>query len=318
MSIKTAITICVVFCALHLSAQTCYTISNRTNGNGNPGTCGSPSCSGNTKTGHIDVSFGASCPGIIPSLQLISVTSGSLPNPFCFDPGNCISAGTVRYCFRGNNLPSSGFMTLRLTQGASVWNCSYGVNGGLGTVLPVRLSYFDTKLQDGNVHVKWRTEQELNNERFEIERSNDNKTFTSIGNVRGRGTSYFPVDYAFDDVSPLKGVSFYRLHQIDIDEKSSYSVVKRVDNRIEGIQLKQLFPNPANEKITMQLIANKLTKVHVVIINSLGQQVISEDKRLSIGEQNWTINLERIKAGVYELILTTDMGGIISEKFIAI
>lgn len=298
-----------------LASQTCYSISNRTNGNGNSGTCGSPTCSGNSKTGHIDVSFGASCPGVIPSLQLISVTSGPLPNPFCFDPGNCISAGTVRYCFRGTNLPASGFMVIRFTQGATVWNCNYDVNGGSGTVLPVQLSYFDSKLQNGKVLIKWRTEQELNNEKFEIERSDD-KTFTVIGTIRGQGNSSLPVDYEYTDASPLQGVSFYRLKQIDIDGKSSYSTIRKVDNRIDGIQIKQLFPNPANETVTIQLTTNKPVQLHARILNSSGQLLISESKRLQSGDQIWPINLHRLSTGVYEIIITNNEGDVLSERLI--
>lgn len=299
-----------------IDGQTCYTISGRTNGNGNPGTCGSPGCSGNGKTGHLDIGFGASCPGTIPTLQLISVTSGPLPSPFCFDPGSCLSPGTVRYCFRGSNLPNAGSMVLRFTQGATISNCSYSVNGGAGVVLPIQLSYFDTKLQDGMVLIKWRTEQEIDNEKFEMERSADNKTFTVIGSVRGQGTSYSPVNYDFKDVFPLKGISYYRLKQIDIDGRSSYSFIKRVDNRINGIEIGQLFPNPANETVTIHLMTKKSIQLHARIINSSGQQVLSEHKKLLQGEHNWQINLHLLAAGMYEIIITTDDGDILSEKLI--
>ena len=312
-----AIFLVLTFFPFHqLSAQTCYTISNRTNGNGNSGTCGSPACSGNSKTGHIDVSFGASCPGIIPSLQLISVTSGALPNPFCFDPGNCISAGTVRYCFRGSNLPSSGFMTIRLTQGALAYNCSYSVNGGSGTILPIKLSSFDTKLQNNTVLVKWTTEEELDNERFEIERSDAGKIFSVIGTVRSLGNSMLPVNYEYKDESPLKGISFYRLKQIDIDGHSSYSSIKRVDNRISGIQIRQVFPNPVNDKANLQIVADKAMMVYVRVYNNEGKQVIIEQRALHAGEQNWQLNTSRLAAGIYEIIIISENGNEISERLI--
>ena len=316
MGIKKIVTVSAVLFSLNLSAQTCFTISNRTNGNGNPGTCGSPNCSGNAKTGHIDVSFGASCPASPPTMQLIAVTSGPLPTPFCFDPGNCISPGTVRYCFRGTNLPSSGFMTIRLTQGASNWSCTYDVNGGGGTILPVQLTNFETKLQQGNVLVLWRTEQEFNSEKFEIERSSDNKIFTSIGSVRAQGVSNSAVNYEYRDAAPLKGVSFYRLKQIDTDNRFSYSLVKRVDNRINGIQIKQVFPNPATDKINLQLIINIPQIISVKIFNSSGKQVIGEQRKLQAGEQNWQLDVSRLPAGIYEIIIGSESGAKISERLI--
>jgi hypothetical protein len=306
-----------VFVVAQSISQTCYTISNRTNGNGNPATCGSPNCSGNAKTGHIDVSFGASCPGIIPSLVLVSVTSGALPSPFCFDPGNCISAGTVRYCFRGNNLPASGSMVLRLTQGASVWNCSYNVSGGGGTVLPIQLSFFDTKLEKGSVHINWQTEQEHSNEKFEIERSGGyNEAFTVIAAIPGQGNSTTPVNYSYTDAAPLKGLNFYRLKQTDADGRFSYSIVKRIDNRISNLSIKQVFPNPARQKVTIQLTVDKPSQLTAKIVNTSGQQVFLEHKTFISGEQLWQMNLHRLTAGIYELFITDQKGDVLAERLV--
>ena len=308
----------VFFLALYqqVFTQTCFTISNRTNGNGNPGTCGSPNCSGAAKTGHIDVSFGASCPGVIPALVLTAVTSGSLPNPFCFDPGNCISPGTVRYCFRGNNLPSSGFMTLNFTQGASVWSCMYDVTGGAGTVLPIKLISFDAKLQDDKAIIKWTTAEERNNEKFEIERAGEDKSFTVVGTVTSLGNSSSPVSYEFTDVSPLRGLSFYRLKQIDIDNRSGYSLVRRVDNRIKGIQIKQLFPNPVADNATLQIISDKTQSADIKIYDRSGKLVITEQKVLHPGDQNWQLNTSRLAPGIYEIIIISKEGNEISERMV--
>jgi hypothetical protein len=316
MLLKKSFTAIAVFCCLHSTAQTCFSISNRTNGNGNPATCGTPNCSGNAKTGHIDVSFGASCPATIPTLQLISVTSGPMPSPFCFDPGNCISPGTVRYCFRGTNLPSAGFMTVRLTQGATAWGCTYDVAGGAGTLLPVKLTGFEAKLQQQQVQLKWQTEQEINNDRFQIERSTDNRTFIPVGTVKGVGTSSAIQHYSFIDTDPAKGVSFYRLNQIDIDDRSAYSSVIRIDNRIKGLQVKQLFPNPVKKDLNLVLNADEPCDLAIRIFNFAGMQVLASHKKLVRGEQRWHITMPDLKAGVYEMIVTNSRGDLLSEKLI--
>jgi hypothetical protein len=297
-------------------SQTCYTISNRTNGNGNPATCGSPACSGNAKTGHIDVSFGAVCPAIIPTLQLVSVTSGALPNPFCFDPGNCISAGTVRYCFRGSNLPSSGFMTLRFTQGAAVWSCSYTVNGGVGTVLPVQLSHFEAVLRHDQVLLEWRTEQEFNNDHFDVERSNGDGTFHSIGTVAGQGNSYSPVDYHFTDAAPLRGINLYRLRQTDIDGRTAYSAVRKIDNRIMGVQIRQLFPNPGQEEVTLGIVTDSPALLYARIYSIAGKEVFHAQKRMTGGEEFWLLHYARLSPGLYQLVVTSDKGGMLAEKML--
>lgn len=301
---------------LKLFAQTCYSISNRTNGNGNPGTCGTPNCSGDVKTGHIDVDFGASCPGTIPDLTLIAVTSGALPSPFCFDRGNCISAGTVRYCFRGSNLPNSGSMTLNVVQGASSWTCSYDVNGGGGTILPVQLVSFDAKLKEGKVILNWRTAQETNTDEFIIERSRDGLIFTETGRLKAQGNSTIPVDYIYTDNMPEKGVAYYRLRQTDIDGKNTFSGIKRVDNRIEGIELISLFPNPVNSQVNLRLFISNAGTVRLRLTNQSGQQIIFFEKTLATGEQNWMVKLPSLPGGVYQLFVSNKSGQLIAEKLV--
>ena len=304
--------------ALSSHSQTCYSISNRTNGNGNAATCGTPSCSGNAKTGHIDINFGAACPGTIPTLVLQSVTSGSLPSPFCFDPGSCLSPGVVRYCFRGSNLPSSGFMTVRLTQGATNWSCTYDVNGGSGTVLPVQLSLFKAKLVQGHVQLQWRTEQELNNDHFEIERSSNGRTYTSIGTLPGHGTIATAVDYSFMDNTPEKGISLYRLKQVDINGHSTYSDICRVDNRIAGIELNQLFPNPVHQEVNLDITADHNTQLSAVLTDQTGRQVVVQKLLVRSGTQQLQLVLPALRPGIYELVLSGSKEGKLSEKLVVI
>ena len=311
----------ILFATLFLSfqyvtAQTCYTISNRTNGNGLPGTCGSPNCSGNAKTGHLDVDFSPACPGIIPTLQLISVSSGPLPSPFCFDPGNCVSPGTVRYCFRGSNLPNTGFMVLRLTQGASVWECNYSVNGGAGTVLPVTFSKFVVKsVQDGKL-LQWRTEMEINNKEFVIERSNDLQNYIAISTIDGQGNSSIPTDYEYLDRTPLQGPNYYRIKQVDFDSKYSYSVIRRADNMIEGVQVNSVFPNPVHNQVTLEIFSERSVQTIIAVYNSLGAEVQRESKKLSRGMQNVSLDLSNLPAGLYKIILNIENSGMLVKRIL--
>ncbi len=227
-----------IFCCFSLQnfSQTCYTLGPRNNGNGQSASCGSPNCSGNAKTGHFDVVF-SSLPSPLPTMQLISVSTPPIPSPFCFDPGSLQSGTTVRYCFRGSNLPNSGTMVIRFTQGATSWSCSYNTDGSGGTILPVRLIGFDAKIQSGSVLLKWSTASEENNDRFVIERSDESQQFQAIGTVSGVGNSTTTQYYSYTDRAPLKGINFYRLRQVDADDKFSFSQVKRVDNRLTGLHI---------------------------------------------------------------------------------
>jgi hypothetical protein len=83
-----------------------------------------------------------------------------------------------------------------------------------------------------HVRLEWETVSEINNERFEIQRSSDGKNFDIIGVVDGHGTTNESLKYKFDDRFPLFGFNYYRFRQVDYDGKWEYSnmaVVKLTD-----------------------------------------------------------------------------------------
>jgi hypothetical protein len=93
------------------------------------------------------------------------------------------------------------------------------------TSLPIELKEF-TGRQQGEVNVlNWVTLSELNNDRFEIQRSSDGAEFEIIGVVNGQGTTNRISRYEFTDLNPLTGRNYYRLRQVDFDGKSSFSKV---------------------------------------------------------------------------------------------
>jgi Secretion system C-terminal sorting domain len=302
-----------------LQGQNCYSIGNRLNGNGLSNTCGTPDCSGNAKTGHIDINFGASCPGTLPSLQLISVTSGGMPNPFCFDPGNCISPGVVRYCFRGTNLPTSGFMVIRLTMGATIWSCTYDAqNLGGGTLLPVQFSFFKARLVQKNVKLEWRTEMELNNESFTVERSRDGNSWETIGVVKGHGSTLAASDYQYTDFSPGTIIQYYRIRQNDIGGHSSYTQICRIDNRLPGLQFNSIYPNPAHGQVKLVLDADHKALLKAKIFDISGRLVRETERVVLPGQHTWQIDLPGLLPGLYKMVITGDQEGRISEKLIVI
>src|SRR5690606_6034315 len=77
--------------------------------------------------------------------------------------------------------------------------------------LPVSLMSFEGKRSPEGIVLDWKTASEKNNDRFEIQRSPDGKTFERIGTVAGNGNSSNVISYAFTDKSPGNGINYYRL-----------------------------------------------------------------------------------------------------------
>ncbi len=89
--------------------------------------------------------------------------------------------------------------------------------------LPIELFHFDATALDDRVRVEWSTASERDNDYFVVERSADGDRFDVIGTIPGAGTSAMMRNYIFDDAMPLRGTSYYRLRQVDLDGMGSLS-----------------------------------------------------------------------------------------------
>ena len=124
------------------------------------------------------------------------------------------------------------------------------------TFLPIELTDFYANINNNAVDLNWTTASEDNNDKFEIERSNDAVNFETIGNVKSKasnGKSTNKLNYDHKDQNPLGNVSYYRLKQVDKDKTSSYSNIISV-NFIKANNIKfVVYPNPNSGEFTVDV-----------------------------------------------------------------
>ena len=106
------------------------------------------------------------------------------------------------------------------------------VTGGGVIPLPVEFISFTGGASSVSVNLKWSTASEKDNDRFEVERSDDGKFFYNIGEVAGNGTVNEQMDYSFADYSAVAAISYYRLKQVDYDGEYEYSETIRVETEV--------------------------------------------------------------------------------------
>ncbi len=163
-------------------------------------------------------------------------------------------------------------------------------------VLPVNLTSFTATKSGKQVQLKWITASEQNNLGFEVQRSSNGSNYTSIGFVNGNGTTNQQNIYYFTDQSPLAGKNYYRLKQIDIDNRVTYSSIRRIDMDAQRQEV-HIFPNPSRSLIT---ITNIKAGNQLSVFNSYGNLVI----RKIAGSGQESISVEKLAAGVYMLQVT--------------
>lgn len=126
-------------------------------------------------------------------------------------------------------------------------------NGGNACVslLPVEWVGFSARNGFNNtVLLNWQTAIEINNDHFEIERSNDGVRFERIGIVKANNFNNGS-KYEFEDKQCNEGTNFYRIKQVDFDGVGVYSKIVSVYKRTENTV--RIYPNPATDFINIEL-----------------------------------------------------------------
>ncbi|HVT85087.1 MAG TPA: T9SS type A sorting domain-containing protein [Chitinophagaceae bacterium] len=182
--------------------------------------------------------------------------------------------------------------------------------------LPVTLTKFSVSKSGNDALLSWTTATEINNDHFEIERSADGINFSTIGTVAGSGNSSQLINYQFTDHiwESSATIFYYRLKQVDIDGKSSYSkiIVLRLNNL--AISNYTVYPNPFTSDLKLQISSQKETDIVIQIHNSAGQLEVSQKASLQTGDNIIVVqNLGALSPGLH-LMKIVSLDGVVSEK----
>ncbi|MDF7819570.1 T9SS type A sorting domain-containing protein [Runella sp. MFBS21] len=181
---------------------------------------------------------------------------------------------------------------------------------GWNDVFPVKLTFFKAEARSTGVELSWQTSEEISNQRFEIERSLDAKSFEKIGAIEGKGTISIAQNYSFLDSSPLQGLNYYRLKQVDFDGKYSYSVIR--DIRAKGEESSfRVYPNPATNELKIEVPQQEEIS-YGELLDLTGRIV----KRYGAGSDK--VSIGDIRPGVYILKIKTQTGARYQQRIIKI
>ncbi len=165
------------------------------------------------------------------------------------------------------------------------------------SITPVTLLTFNAK-RNGTVNsISWSTSQELNSQYFAIERSSDGIHFTQIGRLAAAGNSSIQRSYQFIDPSPLKGINYYRLLIVDIDNSIKYSLVRNVKNL--GLSNFTIYPNPVKAKLLIDIDIEKADRGEIIITDINGKNVYRSQVDLQPGINTIPVDVTRFAKGTY-------------------
>jgi hypothetical protein len=175
--------------------------------------------------------------------------------------------------------------------------------------LPVKLIAFNAVAKNNDVAVFWTTVSEENNKGFEVESAIDESNFKTIGFVKGAVNSYTINSYSLLDpnafIANTSKVIYYRLKQVDLDGKFTYSKVVLVNNNTLADKVFEVFPNPFNTNYNLLFNGNENGNALVETIDLQGKVLVSKNFITVIGLNTLNMaDLSNLNAGIYLVKLT--------------
>lgn len=237
-----------------------------------------------------------------PGISILSGVCNSLTCLSGNDAGSCTTVNSVSpsgltvgntYYVRISTVSSSGTGAITLS----------GSNIGSTIVLPLNLISFSGSKQNNNALLQWTTANERNVRQFELQRSDNGQTFTTIGTIVPGNTSYSFTD---PNVFSIKDLVFYRLKSIDLDGRFSYSNIIKLNAQSGSILT--VSPNPVSNVVSINGLKQK---GQLLLYNAEGKLL----QQQMVRTQSTTMNMSKYAKGVY-VLQYQQSGEIIIQKII--
>lgn len=172
----------------------------------------------------------------------------------------------------------------------------------MDVMLPVEWAGFDVRLKDKHSVLDWSTAVEVNSDRFIIQRSVDQRSFVTIGELPATGnanqlTHYQFIDRGLDNI----GVStvYYRIEQIDVDGTSSISHVESltIPNHPRPLTV-FAYPSPTNQRINIRCMGAGRSSFFQ-LVSSLGHVMLKKRVEADYWQSPQSFDVSEWPAGVY-------------------
>jgi hypothetical protein len=166
-------------------------------------------------------------------------------------------------------------------------------------VLPITLVSFKANKVNTGIKLNWLTAAEKNSAYFEVQKSTDGITFTTIGKIDAAGNSTDNKYYSLTDFIPVKGINYYRLNQVDLDGKAVLSYPVAINFDLADVKI-TVYPNPAINELHFTGLKTGAT---VTLFNIEGKKVLNQKI------ENNTLQLPTfVKSGLYIMNIKANDG----------
>lgn len=164
--------------------------------------------------------------------------------------------------------------------------------------LPVKFQSFTAVRNKNNVAIKWETSTEINNRGFYIQR-NINGSWENIAFVFSQadnGNSNSVLSYSYNDLNTTKGVTQYRIQQVDLDGKARYSEIRSVRGEANISKL-LVYPNPTTSG-SVNVVFEDQSPKNVTILDMSGRMIKQYRNVIN------NVSVDNLENGIYSIQVT--------------
>ena len=157
--------------------------------------------------------------------------------------------------------------------------------------LPVVLVSFGVTKMENAAMLQWQTTSEVNSNFFEIQQSNDAKSWNVLGIVASAIASKTLKSYSFNDFL-RNGTSYYRLKMVDQDGSFAYSAIRNLKNELP--ETVTAYPNPVVDKLQVD-ISKIREAASISVFDVSGRQYYQSSQLQPVSE----VGMKDFPAGIY-------------------
>lgn len=177
-----------------------------------------------------------------------------------------------------------------------------------GGILPLHNFSLSVELKAQTVYLKWIAENEMNTEKFIVQRSDDGSSFKDISSFDPQGPINVLTEYAASDPAQdlTSAVVYYRVKAKDNRNNFAYSNVVPV--RISRLTGFKFWPNPFQSSLQLSYNAPAATSIRVEMFDISGKRQVMQDYTLYRGMNQLAVNgVLRLPHGLYQVRITDMM-----------
>lgn len=148
-------------------------------------------------------------------------------------------------------------------------------DAGLQRPLPLTFLSFKVSDNNGKAYLQWTTANEVNNDHFEVQYSNNGKAFYSVGDVYPNTADISAVkNYSYVDQRVSSAKVYYRIRQLDADGTSTYSSIASYQGSDDRSDWSVAY-NRSSKTCTVFFNLPKELNVDASIYSASGQLIVS-------------------------------------------